>query len=312
MRRFALLWCAGLAALCGCGSQVDGATSGGQPGDTTSSGSTSSGAGGSGGGATGSTEPDPKFLPKASGTCRTFADGSASFAPKGIMARKVLLSAGASGKKGPLVFFWHGAGGDPKEAPYALSQAAISAIKAAGGVVAAPYHDPAAGQLPWFQTTGTGPDDDLLVADEVVACAIAIQGIDTRRIYSLGFSAGALNTTQMSYRRSGYLASVVTFSGGKLGNPPDQDPNNKLPAMIFHGGASDQVLVNFRDLSQAWREDLKVRGHFAFICDHGKGHTVPNDAPPSTWQFLSDHPFGVAPEPYATALPASFPKYCAL
>jgi hypothetical protein len=53
-------------------------------------------------------------------------------------------------------------------------------------------------------------------------------------------------------------------------------------------------------------------GRFSFICDHGQGHTVPADGPKAAWQFLQDHPFGVAPEPYAGGLPDGFPKYCAL
>ncbi len=304
-----LLGAVALAALCACGSEVD---SVGAAASSTSGSSTSTGSGGGGGASGAPTEPNASFLPKAAGACPDFADGDATFAPKGIAARKVRLWAGTGGKKGPLLFVWHGSGGDPKDTTYIVSQAVLDAIKAAGGVVAAPYHDPAAGVFPWFLTAGSGQEDDLLVADEVLACARDKMGIDIRHIHSVGFSAGALNTTQMSYRRSGYLASVVTFSGGKLGNAPDQDPSNKLAAMILDGGPNDMVVVNFKDLSEAWRDDLKMRGHFAFICNHGKGHSVPADARAPMWQFMSDHPFGVAPEPYAAGLPTSFPSYCML
>lgn len=75
---------------------------------------------------------------------------------------------------------------------------------------------------------------DLRVADEIVACVAARVGIDPRRIHSVGHSAGALHTTQMSFHRSAWLASVVTFSGG-LGAtaPTDQELANKLAALIF-------------------------------------------------------------------------------
>jgi predicted esterase len=296
----------------GCGSSVDSSSAGGggATGSASSSGNVTGSQASTGSGAP--IAPDPKFMPKSSGSCPALADGKVSFSPHGIAARSVELWVGPAGKNGPIVFFWHGTGGSPKEATYALGQAAIDAIKAQGGVVAAPYHDPAAGSFPWFLTTGAGKEDDLLVADEVIACAIDKHGIDPRRIHSAGFSAGAMHTAQMSYRRSGVMASVITFSGGKYGDPPDQDPMSKVAAMIVHGGAKDQVVVSFQSISEAYRDDFKSKGRFTFICDHGKGHTVPQDIVPSAWKFFQDHPFGATPSPYAMALPASFPKYCAL
>jgi hypothetical protein len=126
-------------------------------------------------------------------------------------------------------------------------------------------------------------------------------------------SAGGLQTTQMSYRRSGYLASVSTYSGGLISAVPEMpDPDNLFAAMIFHGGPTDEVIVNFQTLSEAYRDDLRARGHFAFICDHGLGHTIPTDGRASSWQFLQDHPFGTVTSPYEAGLPQGFPAYCAL
>src|SRR5690606_16148350 len=117
---------------------------------------------------------------------------------------------------------------------------------AAGGIVAAPYSDPAAGAFPWFLTTGRTRMDDLLVADEVLGCALQGVGVDVRRIHSIGMSAGGLQTAQMSYRRSGYLASVVTYSGGLISSAPArQDPSNRFAALIFHGGANDVIIMGF-------------------------------------------------------------------
>ncbi len=267
---------------------------------------------GTAGGAPNGPSPAAQFLPAPTGACPEFVEGDVTFSPAGIAPRKVKITIGdnPTAQDGPVVFYWHGAGGKPTEAPYVLGNDAINAIKAAGGIVVAPYHDPAAGQFPWFLTTGGGAEDDLVVADEVVACAIEKVGIDLRRIHSLGMSAGALQTTQMSYRRSGYLASVLLYSGGKLGNPPQQEDQNKFAAMIMHGGPSDQVIVNFKTLSEAYFNDLVGKGHFAFICDHGKGHTVPPGVGGSGWQFLSDHPFGTSPSPYVAGLPQGFPEYC--
>ena len=215
----------------------------------------------------------------------------------------------AAVKDGPLVFFWHGAGGSPDEADFGLGKA-IDAIIAAGGIVAAPFHDPAAGDLPWFYSLGGTRDDDLLVADEVLACVRASVGIDTRRIYSLGFSAGAIHNTQFAARRSGYVASIVVYSGARLNTPDEQDASNIYPALLFHGGPSDQVFLAFDKTTLQYEQALKDEGHTAIVCNHGMGHTVPADGRDAAWQFLQDHPFAETPEPYEDGLPAVFPAYC--
>jgi poly(3-hydroxybutyrate) depolymerase len=256
--------------------------------------------------------PAARFIPQATGPCPVLAQGTVTVRPGGL-ARDVQLwmSDAAKTHDGPLVFYWHGTNGAPDQAVAGLGAGTIAAIVAAGGIVAAPYHDPAAGMWPWYLVSG--PQElDLQVADEVLACAQAQVGIDLRRIHVVGFSAGALHAVQMAYRRAGYVASVVTYSGGQLAPIPDQDPANPLAAMIFHGGANDRVVVSFQMASETFRADLLAAGRFGFICNHGLGHRIPSDATASVWRFLQDHPFGTKPSPYAAALPAGFPGYCGL
>jgi predicted esterase len=300
------------------GVACNGSGTGGTPFSIGSTGGTggsgSSGVGGSDGGTSGPTEPDPKLVPKPTGACPELATGKNTFTPAGIAARDVLVwfSDASATADGPLVFFWHGAGGSPDEATYAIGAAAMTAIQDAGGMVVAPYHDPGAGELNWYLALGGVREDDLQVADEVLACAIEKKGVDLRRVHSIGFSAGAMHTTQFAARRSGYVASVVTYSGAQIGVPPVQDPENKYPAMLFHGGSTDQVVIKFEDAAHSYQDWLTSEGHFSFLCGHGKGHTVPLDGRESAWTFLSAHPFGASPEPYAKGLPAGFPTYCAL
>jgi poly(3-hydroxybutyrate) depolymerase len=242
--------------------------------------------------------------------------GDVTFAPAGIAPRTVRIWIGpaAATRDGPLVFYWHGTGSSPSEAAYGLGQAVIDEITAAGGIVAAPYSDPAAGTFPWFLTTSRSRMDDLQVADEVLACARQSVGVDVRRIHAVGMSAGGLQTTQMSYRRSGYLASVVTYSGGLLsayGAPARQDPSNRFAALIFDGGAEDVVVISFQQASEAYWGELAGHQHFAAICDHGRGHAIPTDARTSVRDFFAAHPYG-ATSPYSGGLPATFPSYCAL
>jgi predicted esterase len=144
----------------------------------------------------------------------------------------------------------------------------------------------------------------------VIGCAQEKIGIDPRRVHSLGFSAGALFTSQLSFARSSYIASVATYSGG--GSAAPEDASNKFPAMIFFGGPNDMVVVNFQEQSQIYLDALRGNGQFAFLCNHGRGHSIPADAAPNVVKFFLDHPFGTNPSPYASGLPAGFPAYCTL
>ena len=233
-----------------------------------------------------------------------------TFQPGGLTRQaRVWISPEAERADGPLVFYWYGTNGSPAEAERGLGAEAIAEITAAGGLVVAPVHDPGAGVWPWFLVAGTR-DLDVLLADEVVACAVEKVGIDRRRIHSVGFSAGAIHTVQLGYRRSGYIASVVTYSGALLGEAPDQDPSSKLAAMIFHGGPGDRVVISFQEGSQRYKSALDAAGRFGLLCNHGLGHQIPTANVAAAWHFLQDHPFGTTPSPYASDIPPEIPDTC--
>jgi len=262
----------------------------------------------------------PANIPQITGTCPDFIEGVITVSPAGNSQPrnvKIWVSDAANGLDGPIVFYWHGTGGSPNEALTGLGIDTINAIKAEGGIVVAPYHDPDSGTYPWFLTTYPlqTREDDLRVADEVLACAIEKIGIDTSRIHSIGMSAGGLQTAQFSFRRSNYIASAVTYSGGILScsfPPPNQDPSNKFAAMIFHGGVNDIVVISFKTASECYKNLLIANGNFAFICDHGNGHTMPSGVQDDIWQFFQDHRYGFDPSIYESGLPSDFPSYCGL
>jgi predicted esterase len=256
-------------------------------------------------------------LPAPTGECPDFSSsGRITVSPAGIAPRAVELwiSDAADTLDGPVIFYWHGTGSRPEEAVYGLGQDTVDAVLALGGMIIAPTRDPAAGQFPWFLTVGT-QEDDLLVADEALACAAQQVGVDPMRIHSVGMSAGGLQTSQMSFRRASYLASVVAYSGGLLAprRPPTDEPSARFGALLFHGGSSDVVIVSFQEAAENYRDVATRRGYFNVVCDHGNGHRIPLDARPSVWRFLQDHPFGASyPSSYASGLPEGFPEYCAV
>lgn len=259
---------------------------------------------------------EPVDLPKVTGTCPKIASGIVSFSPKGLKKPrnvKLWVDPSAKGKKGPLFFYWHGTAQTPDEAMTGLGPY-IAKITAMGGVVAAPFHDPESGTFPWFLVEGVDAKrmDDLILADEILACAQEQVGIDTMHIHTLGLSAGALQSTQMSYRRSNYIASSVLYSGGLIVDAPkSEEPRNRFSSMIFHGGPQDIVVVKFKETSERFLKDMVKKDHFAFICDHQSGHIIPRTQLDNVWTFLMDHPFA-KPSPYKEGLPAAFPDYCKL
>ena len=253
------------------------------------------------------------MIPQPTGTCPAIVAGDVTFAPAGIAPRKVKLALAAGAQRGPLVIYWHATGSSPVEAAYALG-ATHGALTAAGAVIATPYSDPAAGQFEWFIVNGSDRTDDFVLADEIVACLAMAGRIDPAHMHSVGMSAGGLQTTAFSFLRSAYVASVATFSGGMPPgfDPAIQRPDNKFAALIFDGGASDNVFgVDFAAASEAYKTTLTTSGHFAAICDHGNGHEIPLDAAPSVAAFFTANAFGTWPSPYAAGLPATFPAYCA-
>jgi poly(3-hydroxybutyrate) depolymerase len=269
--------------------------------------------------ATATPMPDPKYLVPATGPCPEFTDGYATFHPGGV-ERSVLLymSDAAKSMDGPLIFSWHSTLPGPETSNLWLGDAQIEEIKAQGGIIAAPSTSDPSATRPWDHTPlGPSGDNDELLMDEIVACANEKVGIDLRRIHAVGMSAGGQKTAQVSLRRSGYIASVVVYSGGLPAgdHPPDQNPDNKFSAMILYGGPTDISPVdaeNYTDASNAYLDELKAEDRFGFLCNHGGGHSVPSDSQASAWRFMQDHPYGTHPSPYANGLPDGFLSYCSL
>lgn len=165
---------------------------------------------------------------------------------------------------------------------------------------------------PWWASNGQrGPEDDFLFMDEIAGCAIERLGLHPGRIHSTGFSSGGEQAAQTGLWRSGYLASIALMSGFRTGIPNPQDPDNKYPVMIIHGGPTSIISPPEGRLAEVMRDLWASEGHFTIICNHDTGHRVPEDVE-AVWQFFVDHPYGTVPSPYAAGLPAGMPAYCEL
>jgi hypothetical protein len=217
---------------------------------------------------------------------------------------------------GPLLLYYYATGSNSMEPSFTIGQAQIAKITSLGGAVVAQVTTTAQGN-----TTGNGVwyTGDAPIADEIVACAIKNQKIDPRRIHVAGYSAGALQTVYMWWVRSGYVASVLTYSGGDdtLDKAPLQDPGHPPAALVTHGAQGKDTfggVIDFAVASANWEGEIKAAQGFAIDCDDGGTHTdiaLRAMIAPQALQFFLDHPYGVKPEPY-TMLPAGWPAYCVI
>jgi predicted esterase len=255
------------------------------------------------------TEPIPPAtgtaptLPAMMGDCPEFMDGAT------IMVaghKSIVTKVGAPNKGGPLLFYWHGTGSSAAEG---LNWTGNAEIVANGGIVAS--FNGSQSSKAGGDCSGTGAHNiaDFKAADQIVACGVMKHGIDARRIYSTGCSAGGLQTGCMAQARSSYLAAAAPNSGGIVGGQPWEDMHS--PAIFtMHGGASDMVIVTFSQTSASLDMSAKSHGSFVVNCDHGGGHCqVPADLSKAAWLFMKDHPFGVE-SPWKAAIPAGVPDYC--
>jgi poly(3-hydroxybutyrate) depolymerase len=218
--------------------------------------------------------------------------------------------------KGPLLFTWHGTGGTGRQALLQLPQSVQRDIVARGGIVIAPSDNGQvrAGTDVTFVLGVWYDGADLAFADQIVACAVQNHNIDPRQIYVTGCSAGGLMAGVMSLERSNYVAAAAPNSGGITSPTFAIEDRTRLPAiMTMHGGASDNVIVNFGDTSHQLAAVLGPLGSFIVECNHNSGHCgAPASLHERAWDFMLAHPFGTQPSPYTTGLPNDFPTFCAI
>jgi predicted esterase len=231
----------------------------------------------------------------------------------------------------PVVFNWHGFGDSAANMEWMLS----GQVNTPGFafILVTPEDtnlQPPSG-MDWDMLTVNDPNQELAMYDEIMACLAQKYGVDTERVHSVGFSAGAIMSDLIGVARGDQLASVVSLSGTYFSNPgnvdalgmlasfvswPAMSHSNAYAQLLAHGSAADNysLMVTTLQFDDNGRRDvtyLNERGHDVVHCDHGLGHTVPGELQgPALVEFLKVHVRG-APSPLVTdGLPAILPSYC--
>jgi predicted esterase len=230
-----------------------------------------------------------------------------------------------------VVFAWHGAGDNAASFNRVLSgQVNNSAMPFILVTPVSRRLVPPAG-LEWEQLQARGPNGDARLFDAVLQCVGQRYGLDEDRVYTGGFSAGAIMSDLLGVIRGDRLAAIAAFSGGYFANPenpptlgaargfvawPEPSTTNRYPQLIAFGGERDfiSLVVAQARFDQYAANDvpwLNAAGHDVIVCNHGAGHTVPPALLGATLVgFFQSHPRGTRRSPWGMTPPSNLPSYC--
>jgi polyhydroxybutyrate depolymerase len=254
--------------------------------------------------------PEPQ-IPEPNGECPSFSSGTQT-----IAGLRTEIDAGSPGAtKGAILFYFHGTGGRGRLSR--VPSSIRSEITSEGGLVLAPTGNMGGGgRTDLAPPTGAWFVEDMEWVDHVVACAVRDHNIDPNRIYATGCSAGGLMSGSLGLMRSEYMAAVAPDSGGinYQGSRMLSDPSHGPAAFTMHGGAGDNVIVNFEDTSVWFHEQNKLAENDPYMvdCNHSSGHCgAPTSLRLMYWEFMKAHTFDVQESPWIASPPADLPSYCA-
>ncbi len=274
------------------------------------------------------------------GTCPTFEAGTQTFRSSGL-DREVVVTLPTNPEGAGVVFLWHGFGDTHQNFSDVLGAKGMSksenVITVAPQAVVEPMESeklkPYAavagmmGPLPPTWSILDGPEPDLTLFDDLLTCLNTQFAVDRTRVYTFGFSQGAIFSGRLVMERADVLASAALWSGG-LGSTggivevvriPYATPSRKIPVLAVAGGVPDLwpneqlPLVNFQTGTDELSTGLLGDGHAVVACNHGLGHTIPGDG--LTWglEFMFAHVWTAdGDSPYYGHDGKGFPKYCTM
>ncbi len=184
--------------------------------------------------------------------------------------------------------------------------------------------------LDWY-LRGSDGNVDFPYFQGMLSCLESELDIDTTRVYSFGFSAGAVFTNLLDSQWPHLFAAIVTESGAWFSDPaevaaivvggssvqwdwPALDPADRGDVLMTHGGTNDfATIISIEAAAQAALPFLLKNDRTVVDCAHTAGHAIdPLVSNQAIYEYLLAHRLG-QPSPYAGGtLPADFPPSCVL
>lgn len=261
----------------------------------------------------------PSDVGEPSGACPTFEDGMQAFESAGL-DREVLVSLPPDLQPGaPVIFYWHSFATD---ANYWFSAWNLSSLaEDTGAIVLLPQAlQSRFFEWDWVTNASTGEWnegalEDAAVFDDLRACVVRDLEADVRRVYTAGFSAGAVWSTFLTQYRSDALAAAFLMSGGNIVNLTWSAPEAKIPVVAMEGGVGDvwpdpaQPVANFHEGTLAFTETMLAEEQFVVRCSHNLGHSPSPGARDWMEEFLLRHSYGEE-SPFAGDRAGDIPDDC--
>lgn len=283
-------------------------------------------------------DPDVVEPPLEMGSCDLLRAGMVTGFRVDSLDRSFILTlppgATAAGGRWPVIFNWHGLGdsaanmnplfaGEVGNAamPFIL----VTPVSTRLGPTTSPLG------LEWENLRAMTPNREARLFDAVLRCIDQRWGVDRDRIYTAGFSAGAIMSDLLGVLRGSQLAAVASYSGGYFSNPenpatlgalrtypswPALPSSARYAQLMMFGGESDSfnlfvTTAHFDVFAGNDVSYLNARRHDVVYCNHNGGHTVPRTLlGRQVVQFFAAHPRTVTASPWAAAMPSGYPSYC--
>lgn len=264
--------------------------------------------------AAGTTDPRPEpaaITEISDGECPAIEARASTFSSGGA-SRSVAIYAPDPVPEGlPVLFYWHPLGGSASQMASYLD---LPGWAEEHQIMVIAPNASADNMFEW--DFWNNQDDDLILYDDLRACASQEWGVDLSRVYSSGMSAGALWTSFLSTRRGDTLAALLPFSGGSGDLWQYQTPGSQFPAVLPYGGDTDTwggsgITVDFQEATLEFAAQLEGDGHPVILCNHEGGHTLPRETMDITTAFLLPQVYGQDPAGFdKDAMLALLPDYC--
>ena len=260
------------------------------------------------------------------GTCPNLVSGDVAFTSLG-QARAVRIFLPPEPEGAGVLYMWHGMGDTVSNFSAAMQAEYIA--ESYGWIVVVPAVIPSDSFLPalWGfpSLLGGVPDADLALFDDLAVCLDETWGIDRNRIYTMGFSGGALWSSYLLLHRSDVLAGAMILSGGVSPDTLDPVPTflydtpvRDVPVFLAHGGVNDiydalVLQIEFDTMTEFFADKLVEDGHFTILCRHGVGHYFTQGVAVSGLQFLSAHSWKNTTSFWQqNGLPGAFDSSCSI
>lgn len=174
----------------------------------------------------------------------------------------------------PLVFVFHGSGGDS-----AGIRRGFDLEREAGGQAIFVYPNADRASKMWDLESGADSNVDVQLFDAILEALSVSHCVDRRRVFATGYSAGGYFSNQLACRRGSVLRAIASHAGGgpfgQSGEYGDDGklrcPERPIAALIAHG--TDDTAV---DLEEA----KKSREHWRRVNGCASGGGVPREPSP--------------------------------